>query len=235
MGPERDHQPRRLARGQPSFYAGRRPFRYDLFMNGTEGAEHGSPSTTARSWQAGTADHAGPLIHPTIGGRDTTRSSASSSPRRQRRDRSRPPSASQRLVEECSRATRRRCSPTSRTSTGPPSRPGSTVAGLIDAKVTTVVACATRSPRCSSPGHDAEQLLPRAPAARARACSTTTCSAGSTTRSRGPTPSARATCRAGAVRADRRRARSGGPTGNSGNPCAGCNLHHRLHATSSAR
>jgi hypothetical protein len=55
-----------------SFYKGRRPFRWDVFPSGTEGAD-----TVAEYYctklAKGTATHAGQVIHPTIGGRNTPR------------------------------------------------------------------------------------------------------------------------------------------------------------------
>jgi hypothetical protein len=55
-----------------SFYAGRRPFRWDVFPDGTEGAET-IAEYYCKKLAKGSATHAGQVIHPTIGGRTTPR------------------------------------------------------------------------------------------------------------------------------------------------------------------
>ena len=54
------------------FFAGRRPFRWDIFPQGTESVEW-LAEYYCKKLAGGTADHAGQLIHPTIGGRTTPR------------------------------------------------------------------------------------------------------------------------------------------------------------------
>ena len=55
-----------------SFYAGRRPYRWDVFPSGTESADEVS-EYYCKKMAKGTATNAGVLIHPSIGGRDTPR------------------------------------------------------------------------------------------------------------------------------------------------------------------
>jgi hypothetical protein len=55
-----------------SFYNGRRPYRWDVFPDGTEGADEVA-EYYCKKLAAGTADHAGQVIHPQIGGRTTPR------------------------------------------------------------------------------------------------------------------------------------------------------------------
>jgi hypothetical protein len=55
-----------------SFYAGRRPFRWDVFTSGTEGAQQVA-EYYCKKLATGRATHAGQLIHPSIGGRTTPR------------------------------------------------------------------------------------------------------------------------------------------------------------------
>lgn len=55
-----------------SFYAGRRPYRYDVFPSGTESADEVA-EYYCKKMARGTATNAGVVIHPTIGGRDTPR------------------------------------------------------------------------------------------------------------------------------------------------------------------
>lgn len=55
-----------------SFYAGRRPYRYDVFPSGTESADEVAEYYCTKMAK-GTATNAGVLIHPSIGGRDTPR------------------------------------------------------------------------------------------------------------------------------------------------------------------
>lgn len=55
-----------------SFFTRRRPFRYDVFMDGTQSAEH-IAEYYCKKLANGPATHAGRVIHPTIGGRDTPR------------------------------------------------------------------------------------------------------------------------------------------------------------------
>ncbi|HUS61337.1 MAG TPA: hypothetical protein VMY34_04010, partial [Acidimicrobiales bacterium] len=54
------------------FYAGRRPYRWDIFPNSTESADW-MVEYYCKKLAKGTATNAGRLIHPTIGGRDTPR------------------------------------------------------------------------------------------------------------------------------------------------------------------
>jgi len=54
------------------FYAGRRPFRWDIFPTATETAEW-MVEYYCKKMAGKPASNAGQLIHPTIGGRDTTR------------------------------------------------------------------------------------------------------------------------------------------------------------------
>jgi hypothetical protein len=120
-----------------SFYAGRRPYRWDVFPSGTEGAEEVA-EYYCKKMAAGTADHAGQVIHPTIGGRNTPRKlgviipdngNGASTPNAQR---------VKAIVEKCSgkevpvftyQSDINRAAEQTRV----------TVAGLINAKVTTVV------------------------------------------------------------------------------------------------
>lgn len=55
-----------------SFYAGRRPYRWDIFTSGTEGARQVA-EYYCKKLANGRATHAGQLIHPSIGGRNTPR------------------------------------------------------------------------------------------------------------------------------------------------------------------
>jgi hypothetical protein len=55
-----------------SFYNRGRPFRYDLGMDGTKAADQ-IAEYYCKKMAKGKADHAGELIHPTIGGRNTPR------------------------------------------------------------------------------------------------------------------------------------------------------------------
>lgn len=55
-----------------NFYAGRRPFRWDVFPSGTEGADEVA-EYYCKKLAGGTATNAGQVIHATIGGRDTPR------------------------------------------------------------------------------------------------------------------------------------------------------------------
>lgn len=55
-----------------SFYNGRRPYRYDVFPSGSEGADE-IAEYYCKKMAAGTATNAGAVIHPTIGGRNTPR------------------------------------------------------------------------------------------------------------------------------------------------------------------
>ena len=55
-----------------SFYNGRRPFRWDVFPSGTEGADEIAEYYCTKM-AAGTATNAGVLIHRSIGGRNTPR------------------------------------------------------------------------------------------------------------------------------------------------------------------
>lgn len=57
---------------EESFYNGRRPFRWDVFPDGTEGADE-IAEYYCKKMAAGTATHAGQVIHPSIGGRTTPR------------------------------------------------------------------------------------------------------------------------------------------------------------------
>ena len=54
------------------FFAGRRPFRWDVFPNGTETADW-IAEYTCKKLAGKNASNAGQLIHPTIGGRNTPR------------------------------------------------------------------------------------------------------------------------------------------------------------------
>jgi hypothetical protein len=54
------------------FFTQRRPFRYDVFMDGTQSADH-IAEYYCKKMSKGSASHAGRVIHPTIGGRDTAR------------------------------------------------------------------------------------------------------------------------------------------------------------------
>jgi hypothetical protein len=54
------------------FFAGRRPFRYDIFPNGTESADW-LAEYYCKKMAGGNADHAGQVIHASIGTRSTTR------------------------------------------------------------------------------------------------------------------------------------------------------------------
>jgi hypothetical protein len=54
------------------FFSQRRPFRYDTFMDGTQSADH-IVEYYCKKLSGGSASHAGRLIHPQIGGRDTAR------------------------------------------------------------------------------------------------------------------------------------------------------------------
>ncbi|HEU5082489.1 MAG TPA: hypothetical protein VFU14_04055 [Acidimicrobiales bacterium] len=54
------------------FFTQRRPFRYDTFMDGTQSADH-IAEYYCKKMAGGKATHAGRLIHPQIGGRDTAR------------------------------------------------------------------------------------------------------------------------------------------------------------------
>ena len=54
------------------FFAGRRPFRWDVFPNGTETADW-IAEYACKKLAGKSASHAGRIIHPTIGGRDTPR------------------------------------------------------------------------------------------------------------------------------------------------------------------
>ena len=120
-----------------SFYNGRRPFRYDVFIDGTQTADI-IAEYYCKKLAKGTATNAGSVIHPTIGGRNTPRKLAVVVP--DNGNGSTVPTAQQvqRLVQECSgkevplftyasdinRATE---------------QTRATVAGMIDAGVTTVV------------------------------------------------------------------------------------------------
>ncbi len=120
-----------------SFYNGRRPFRYDVFIDGTQSADI-IAEYYCKKLAAGTATNAGSVIHPTIGGRTTPRKLAVVVP--DNGNGSTVPNAQrvQQRVQECSgkevplftyasdinRATE---------------QTRATVAGLIDAQVTTVV------------------------------------------------------------------------------------------------
>jgi hypothetical protein len=55
-----------------SFFTRRRPFRYDVFMDGTKSADHIAEYYCKKLANQG-ASRAGRVIHPTIGGRDTPR------------------------------------------------------------------------------------------------------------------------------------------------------------------
>jgi hypothetical protein len=55
-----------------SYFTRRRPFRYDVFMDGTQSAEH-IAEYYCKKMANGPATHAARVIHPTIGGRDTAR------------------------------------------------------------------------------------------------------------------------------------------------------------------
>lgn len=55
-----------------SFYAGRRPYRYDVFPSGTESADEVA-EYYCKKMAKGTATNAGVVIHPNIGGRNTPR------------------------------------------------------------------------------------------------------------------------------------------------------------------
>lgn len=55
-----------------SFFTERRPFRYDVFMTGTKAANH-VIEYYCKKMASTPADHAGNVIHPTIGGRSTPR------------------------------------------------------------------------------------------------------------------------------------------------------------------
>jgi hypothetical protein len=55
-----------------SYFTRRRPYRYDVFMDGTQSAEH-IAEYYCKKLANGRATHAGRIIHPTIGGRDTPR------------------------------------------------------------------------------------------------------------------------------------------------------------------
>ena len=57
---------------EDSFFTERRPFRYDVFMTGTKSANH-VIEYYCKKLANKPADHAGNLIHPTIGGRTTPR------------------------------------------------------------------------------------------------------------------------------------------------------------------
>jgi hypothetical protein len=120
-----------------SFYAGRRPYRWDVFPSGTEGAEEVA-EYYCKKMAAGTADHAGQVIHPTIGGRNTPRKLGVIIP--DNGNGSSTPNAARvkQLVERCSgkdvpvftyQSDINRAAEQTRV----------TVAGLINAKVTTVV------------------------------------------------------------------------------------------------
>ena len=114
-----------------------------------------------------------------------------------RGQRTRRRSASPPRSQQCEGGPSFRSPPTSRTSTPRPQQTQATVSGLIDGKVTTVTCmCDPIAPGVPHHRHDQQRLLPRIPAARAWACSTTTCSASSTTRPRCGTRSGPATCRA---------------------------------------
>ncbi len=54
------------------FYTQRRPFRYDTFMDGTQSADH-IAEYYCKKMAGGKATHAGRVIHPQIGTRDTPR------------------------------------------------------------------------------------------------------------------------------------------------------------------
>jgi hypothetical protein len=54
------------------FFTQRRPFRYDPFMDGTRSADH-IAEYYCKKMAGGNASHAGRVIHPQIGGRDTAR------------------------------------------------------------------------------------------------------------------------------------------------------------------
>ena len=55
-----------------TFFNNRRPYRYDPWMNGTEEGAHIAEYYCKKMAKA-SADHAGSVIHPTIGGRNTPR------------------------------------------------------------------------------------------------------------------------------------------------------------------
>ncbi len=55
-----------------AFFSGRRPFRWDIFPDGNESVQW-LGEYYCKKLAKGTATHAGRLIHPTIGGRDTPR------------------------------------------------------------------------------------------------------------------------------------------------------------------
>jgi hypothetical protein len=120
-----------------SFYSGRRPYRWDVFPSGTEGADEVA-EYYCKKMAAGTATHAGALIHPTIGGRTTPRKLGVIIP--DNGNGSSTPNAARvkQLVERCSgkdvpvftyQSDINRAAEQTRV----------TVAGLINAKVTTVV------------------------------------------------------------------------------------------------
>lgn len=54
------------------FFTQRRPFRYDIFMDGTQSARH-IAEYYCRKMAGGKADHAGRIIHPQVGDRNTPR------------------------------------------------------------------------------------------------------------------------------------------------------------------
>lgn len=54
------------------FFSQRRPFRYDVFMDGTQSADH-IAEYYCKKMSGGNASHAGQIIHPQIGGRNTPR------------------------------------------------------------------------------------------------------------------------------------------------------------------
>ena len=170
-------------------FAGRRPFRWDIFVDGTDSAEF-IAEYYCKKLQGKAASNAGALIHPQVGGRDTA------APPRHRR--ARPPGQQEHRRPggrpgEGVRRQPRSSTRTRTTSTGPRSRPTASSRAWSAKASPRSCACATRSSRCSSPPP------PRRPATSPSTCcpgsasSTPTSSAASTPGSSGSTPSARAT------------------------------------------
>ena len=135
-----------------SFYNRNRPFRYDLFMDGTKAADHIAEYYCKKMAEEDRPTTPAPIIHPTIGGRDHAgATSAIIVPEIEANVLTGQAGAGQGRRRATAAIPPRCCAPTSPTSRRPPSRRRPPCRRSSPARSRRSCACATRSRRCSSP------------------------------------------------------------------------------------
>ena len=191
-----------------SYYNDFRPFRYDVAMDGTQSADFIS-EYYCKKLVGKHPDHAGQVIHATIGTRDSVIRKLGIVVPNIRADML----TAQRVIDavnQCGGPGSAVQDPFTYASdiNSATTQTEATVASLAQNKVTTIVCmCDPIAPVFLTPRAQQPAVLPRARAPRASVCSTTTCWVSCTTRSSGSTCSGRASCR------DRRRSTTATPDG----------------------